>query len=368
MTKFNYKKWLTENRDGHANINYINEQEGVLTYYGCSICASGSIWDINPEGWQYGDDVSGQPICDPIVSYDIPESDIQTDNQYLQWGTLYIAPGESYNAYLGSDETILSYSNLKVSSSYLQCSSRGVGGGTEEEPAGFTGCDNLIDFISQQFDADENTDNDWIVNNFCNFCLNQGGPYDAFIQNVEGASEACGCCEDEADSEEETTQTYGNTGSTLDGDTCPENAMSIILSNPGGSFNLNMYCVTVDGQTPQVGDIVISTNGNQGEILQTAEVGSGEITGTGGNAIFNLQLVSSGTPEPEDEPVDNTEVDGCAQFNGTGPTAQSIVCDTACPAFEQGMSGFDYVDNYGTYFVQFQFAGEESWENTCQCC
>lgn len=107
---------------------------------------------------------------------------------------------------------------------------------------------------------------------------------------------------EEEEVEPEPTQTYGNTGSTLDGDTCPENGMSIVLTNPGGSFNFNMYCVTVDGQTPQVGDIVIGNTGNQGEILQVAEPGSGEITGTGGNAIFNLQLVSSGTPEPEGMP------------------------------------------------------------------
>tara|TARA_Y100000004_G_C8896406_1_gene404334 strand:- start:78 stop:833 length:756 start_codon:yes stop_codon:yes gene_type:complete len=115
-------------------------------------------------------------------------------------------------------------------------------------------------------------------------------------------------------------QTYGNVGSTLDGDTCPENAMSIILDTDGVSFNFNMYCVTVDGQTPQVGDIVISTNGNQGEIIQTAPVGSGQITGTGGNAIFNLQLVSSGLPEPEGQPFSATP-QGLTAPN-TGPQPQ----------------------------------------------
>ena len=257
MVTFNYKKWLTENRDGKPNINYINEQTSNVTYYGCSICPEGAVidtgWEGNP---QYGNDVRGQPICNPVTSYIISSSNI-VNNDSSDWDIQQLY---TPNEYIGSD-TLPIFLYLDSGSNNIMCSSSGVpvGGGVDPEP----------------------------------------------------------------EPEPEPTQTYGNTGSTLDGDTCPENAMSIVLTNPGGSFNFNMYCVTVDGQTPQVGDIVIGNNGSQGEILQTAEVGSGEIMGTGGNSIFNLQLVSSGTPEPEGmpEPEGQPVPQGLAAPN-TGPQPQ----------------------------------------------
>ena len=51
MGDFNYKKWLTENKYGKPNINYvdINEQDGVIggvneptgSLYGCSFDSDG---------------------------------------------------------------------------------------------------------------------------------------------------------------------------------------------------------------------------------------------------------------------------------------------------------------------------------------
>lgn len=267
MGNFNYKRWLTENKYGKPNINYvdINEQQigGSEIFFGCQ----------KDDNGDYG--------YTPMIPFYFSSSLIN-QNDWIE--------RLRYNEYDGGNQN--SWPSQLVNNGVLEPAWSGSITNTEEGT----------------------------------ITLQSGGTYQICPSGSINTSTTSNQDSDILEPEPEPTQTYGNTGSTLDGDTCPENGMSIVLTNPGGSFNFNMYCVTVNGQTPQVGDTVIGNNGNQGEILQVAEPGSGEITGTGGNAIFNLQLVSSGTPDPEDMP----DPEGMPEPEGQ-PTPQGLAAPNTGP-------------------------------------
>jgi hypothetical protein len=104
MTKFNYKKWLTKNRDGQPNINYINEQIGSLTYVGCSLCPPGSTIDNNPlNDFGEGLNTGGYYNCPP-QEFVIPTSDTNQQNQSPFQMSILTA-----NEYVGSDPEVLAW-------------------------------------------------------------------------------------------------------------------------------------------------------------------------------------------------------------------------------------------------------------------
>ena len=88
MTQFNYKKWVTENKYGK-----LNEQEETVTYYACSPCPEGAVYDNVYEN----EPLYMQPVpagtyqCGPIVEYNIPSNEIQnnddwgSDSNRLEW-------------------------------------------------------------------------------------------------------------------------------------------------------------------------------------------------------------------------------------------------------------------------------------------
>ena len=94
---FNYKKWLTENRDGEANINYLKEQDNTYQYVvrsTCSTCTdvgsyslSGSWFDdYTPTTIITSQDLEGtlgpweQHLCPPVNEAFIIEISPNTDN------------------------------------------------------------------------------------------------------------------------------------------------------------------------------------------------------------------------------------------------------------------------------------------------
>lgn len=155
MTKFNYKKWLTEHRHGKPNINYINEQDDPIqdydpnaeyqTYYGCSVCPEGAVNDLAPN-WDGSTDVdlSGTFACEPMVQFDIPSASIVNNSQNLagpnpDYTILSISQGE----YTGNDPEILAYNYLlHPDSTYFGCSGSGevAGGGGDTESVTYYGC------------------------------------------------------------------------------------------------------------------------------------------------------------------------------------------------------------------------------------
>ena len=132
-------------------------EDNSVTYYGCSICPEGAIYD-NPDSsaqgenhWAFGSDISGQAKCEPVISFDIPLSDMN-DNQNMdswqdaQWLSIS-------NEYIGSDPEILNftgnYNSLSNSTNpsysqgpgngYFICSGSGEVVGDNEEETTDTG-------------------------------------------------------------------------------------------------------------------------------------------------------------------------------------------------------------------------------------
>ena len=141
---FDYKKWVTENKYGKPNINYINEQEetGSLTYLGCSLCPEGATMDLYETGSEWSD-IGGTYNCYPALEFNIPQSDI-INNVY--------PAGLQQNEYIGSDEAILGNFEAQpsftwglvatVSDTNVICSGSGNQGGGEEggETITYYGC------------------------------------------------------------------------------------------------------------------------------------------------------------------------------------------------------------------------------------
>ena len=160
---FDYKKWVTENKYGKPNINYINEQEetGSLTYLGCSLCPEGATMDLYETGSE-GSDIGGTYNCYPVAEYDILLSDMQNnednsnDNQRL-YASEYIgdneqilsfyntpgsSPGFSMSPWLGNAENFQSGENQDPNEWVIPCSGSGNQGGGEEggETITYYGC------------------------------------------------------------------------------------------------------------------------------------------------------------------------------------------------------------------------------------
>ena len=121
--------------------------EETSTYYGCSLCPEGAISDLGDPDTDYGDnflnygnDIGGTYNCFPPAEYNIPASDIQFNDAYLNdENVLYyysidgvMSPNSEY---IGSDEAILASfqdtSNLQANPENISCSGSGDTGGDD---------------------------------------------------------------------------------------------------------------------------------------------------------------------------------------------------------------------------------------------
>ena len=146
-----------------------SEATGSSTYYGCSVCPEGAVNDLaGTDGGGLGSiDLSGEPNCFPVISFDIPNSEITNNNSSdtdYYWLTIN-------NEYIGSDPEILAYDYLKANDS-IACSGSGEveSGGNNEENY-------------QPFCCDINAMNFGQMANGESYGMNPGEPEQYLMQN-----------------------------------------------------------------------------------------------------------------------------------------------------------------------------------------
>ena len=405
MTKFNYKRWLTENRDGQANINYkpLNEQLSAdspdFLNSECFVCQTQSAAGVlDPQDWMLvGTSVNFTfDVATPDPSGMGPGGPVSADGPYCMgtsWNNLNTVGALELEDLFTYPEpetlnTIYANTGCQVSASAFL----GTGNETGGEDIGGEGCFGSASLLISDCSvgitvAGNEGEISYTYAEICNDLEN--APFPTQFLTLNDTSYICDCIEELncTDVGEETPPEdfefgadgyWDNPTNYCDGmdyyvistnasfcESCfnaNENVPTGGTISPGddAGWQTNIGCCCCDGYTGL----------SQGQIdyyaTYTAE---GPFNAWGGPNQCDGSTIPASTNTVDTDTVDTQpEVYDCSQFYGTGQQAQSIVCDTACPEFEQGMSGFEYVDASGTYFVQFQFSGEENWENTCTCC
>lgn len=122
MKKFDFKKWIVENKYGkspnysnyagsHGILNeqspddYVDPTSITASYIGCGLCPEGAVMDQAMSEIEMGTEIGGYYNCDPITTFDIPDSQVTImGSNYTEYNSVLTS-----NEYTGDDPDVLAY-------------------------------------------------------------------------------------------------------------------------------------------------------------------------------------------------------------------------------------------------------------------